>query len=65
MILLKISCDKCHRDAAWTAATPQFTPTDVRISAQEEGWRRYKKADLCPECAIKVLGIVGAMCAKT
>lgn len=64
MIIKKLACDKCNRTAHWTSA-PHFTAAEIRQSAQEEGWRYCaqmcgrKKADLCPECAVKVPGLRG------
>lgn len=59
MILHQLACDKCYRKAKWTSA-PHFTASEIRRYAQREGWRYRKKADLCPECAVKVLGVIGA-----
>lgn len=59
-IAYKLVCDKCHRSGDSLHPSEKWTKTDVRATSQEEGWRFAKGSDLCPECAVKVLGVIGA-----
>lgn len=59
MIAYKLICDNCLFAHKGFAVFLRFSKKQIRLSATEEGWRRHNLRDLCPECAIKVLGPIG------